>query len=140
WDRALGGGSAAECTELARAALADGSLVATDPGFTTIIANGVLVLADHQEALPVWEAAMDEAHRRGSLFAVCGVNLWRGWTWLEHGELGEAEDSPRQALEQTVLVEQDGAGMAYVVAFLARVLIERGDLAAARAVLAAPGR
>ncbi len=84
---------------------------------------------------------MDEAHRQGSAFAVCGVDLWRGWTWLQRGELAEAEDALRRALEETVLVEeQDGAGMAYVTAFLARVLLETGDLAGARAVMANPGR
>ena len=83
---------------------------------------------------------MAEAHRVGSAFAVCGVDLWRGWTWLQRGELAEAENSLRSALEGTLLVEdQYGVGMAYVSAFLSRVLLERGDLAAARAALANRG-
>jgi DNA-binding CsgD family transcriptional regulator len=137
WDWAMGGGSAAECAELALEALAGGELIAADPGFLAIAANSVLALADRDEALDVWDATMREAQRQGSLFAVCGVNLWRGWTWLARGELAEAEDSLREAIEQTVLIEeQDGPGMAYVVAFLARVLIARGDLPGARAALA----
>ena len=141
WDRALRGGTAPECADLALAALADGSLIAADPGFMAIVATTVLVLADRDEALDAWDAAMDEAHRLGSAFAVCGVDLWRGWTWLQRGELAEAEDALRRALEETVLVEeQDGAGMAYVTAFLARLLLETGDPAGARAAMSEPGR
>jgi hypothetical protein len=140
WDWAMRGGSAGACAELASAALADGTLIAADPGFMTIVAAGVLVLADQDEVLAVWEAAMAEAHRVGSAFAVCGVDLWRGWTWLQRGELAEAENSLRAALEGTLLVEdQYGVGMDYVSAFLSRVLLERGDLAAARTALANRG-
>ena len=137
WDWALSGGNAQDCAEYALACLADGELITQDPGFMTIIANSVLVLADRDEALWVWDSSMAAARRVGSVFAVCGVHLWRGWTWLQRGELAEAEASLWEAHEETVLVEeQDGAGMAYVVGFLARVLIERGDLAGARSVLA----
>jgi DNA-binding CsgD family transcriptional regulator len=140
WDWALRGGTADACAELASAALADGTLVAADPGFMTIIAVGVLVLADRDGALASWEAAMAQAHRVGSVFAVGGVDLWRGWTWLQRGELAEAEDSVRRALEATMLVgDRHGAGMAYVSAFLSRTLLERGDLAGARAALATRG-
>ncbi len=140
WDWAMRGGTADACAELACAALADETLIAADPGFMTIIAAGVLVLGDRDETLAVWEAAMAEAHRVGSAFAVCGVDLWRGWTWLQRGELAEAETSLRSALEGTLLVEdQYGVGMDYVSAFLCRVLLERGDLAGARTALANRG-
>ena len=42
--------------------LADGWLIALDPGFMALVAGGVLVLADRDEALRVWEAAMSAAH------------------------------------------------------------------------------
>jgi DNA-binding CsgD family transcriptional regulator len=140
WDWALAGGSAQECSELALAVLADGALVAADPGFGAIIAGGVLGLADRDEALGVWDAAMSEAHRLGSLRTVCIVNIWSGWTWLQRGELAEAEDALRQAHEQIGTLEENGAGTAYVVASLARVLVERGDLPGARAVIGAAPR
>jgi ATP/maltotriose-dependent transcriptional regulator MalT len=64
------------------------------------------------------------------------VHLWQGWTWLQRGELDEAEASLRQAIDESVLAsERDGAGLAYASAFLARVLIERGDLEGAAAAL-----
>lgn len=140
WDWALGGGgSADECAELALAALADGTLIAVDPGFMAGVAAAVLVLADRDEALSVFDAAMDAARRRGSLREVCLVNIQRGWNWLQRGELAEAEGSLGEAFEQIQPLEETGTGMAYVAAFLARVRLERGDLAGARAVLARCG-
>ena len=140
WDWALGGGSARECSEFTRGILADGSLVARYPGFGAAIAGGVLVLADDDAALPVWDAAMTAARQRGSLYSICAVNIWRGWTWLQRGELAEAEASLREAHEQlSDLFEPDSHSVAYGAAHLARVLTERGDLAGARAALATGG-
>ncbi len=137
WDWALRGGSAEECAELALAVLADGRLIALDPGFMTLVPTGVLVLADRDEVLRVGEAAMSSARQRsGSLIVVSSVSVWRGWAWLERGELTEAEDALRQAIEGIGLMgEQNGAGKAYAVGFLSRALIERGELEGARAAL-----
>ena len=136
WDWALRGGTAKQCAELALAVLADGRLVALDAGFMTLVPTGVLVLADRDEALTVCDAAMSSAQQMGSMIAVSSVNVWRGWTWLYRGELAEAEDTLRQGIEGIGLMdEQNGAGMAYAVGFLTRVLIERGDVDGARAAL-----
>ncbi len=141
WDWALGDGTAQECSEFVLAVLADGSLIARDPGFGAAVAGAVLGLADHDEALRVWEEAMSVARRLGSQPYVCSVNLWHGWTWLQRGELGEAETSLREASEQ--LQEgfgDNGPSLAYGAGFLARTLIERGDLDGARTALAGRGR
>ena len=136
WDWALRGGTAEECAELALAVLADGRLIAVDAGFMSLVPTGVLVLADRDEVLTVGEAAMISARQMGSLIGVSSVSVWRGWAWLERGQLAEAEDALRQGIEGIGLMgEQNGAGMAYAVGFLARVLIERGDLEGARAAL-----
>jgi DNA-binding CsgD family transcriptional regulator len=140
WDWALGGGSAQECSEFALAVLADGSLIARDPGFGAAVAGSVLALADHDEALRVWDQAMSAARRLGSQPGACSVNLWRGWTWLQRGELGEAETSLREAGEQ--LQEgfgDNGPSLSYGAGFLARTLIERGNHIGARAALAGLG-
>jgi DNA-binding CsgD family transcriptional regulator/Flp pilus assembly protein TadD len=140
WDWALGDGSAQECSSFALGVLADGSLIARDPGFGAAVAGSVLALADRDEALRVWEETMSVARRHGSQPAVCSVNLWRGWTWLQRGELGEAETSLREATEQ--LKEgfgENGPSPAYGAGFLARTLIERGDHVGARAALASRG-
>ena len=136
WDWALRGGTAQECSELALAVLADGWLITLDAGFMALVAARVLVVADRDEALAVCEAALSAAHQMGSLIGVSSVNVWRGWTWLARGELAEAEAALREGLEGIRLMEeQNGAGMAYAAGFLARVLIERGDLDGARAAL-----
>ena len=137
WDWALGGGSAEECSQFALAVLADGALIARDPGFGAAVAGSVLGLADHDGALRVWEEAMSAARRLGSLPSACSLNLWRGWTWLQRGELGEAESALREASEQ--LQEgfgDNGPSPSYGAGFLGRLLIERGDRAGARAALA----
>ena len=140
WDWALGGGSARECSQFTRGILADGSLIARYPGFGAGIAGGVLVLADDDEALAVWDAAMTVARQHGSLYSTCAVNIWRGWTWLQRGELAEAEASLREAHEQLDdLFEPDSHSVAYGAAHLARALTERGDVAGARAALATHG-
>jgi DNA-binding CsgD family transcriptional regulator len=140
WDWALGGGSALESSEFALAVLADGSLIGRDPGFGGAAAGAVLALADHDESPRVWEEAMSAALRLGSQPSVCSVNLWRGWTWLQRGELGEAETALREASEQ--LQEgfgDNGPSLSYGAGFLARTLIERGDHIGARAALANRG-
>jgi DNA-binding CsgD family transcriptional regulator len=140
WDWALGDGTAEECSQFALALLADGSLIARDPGFGAAVAGSVLGLADHDDALRVWEEAMSAARRLGSQPSVCSLNLWRGWTWLQRGELGEAETALRDGSEQ--LQEgfgDDGPSPSYGAGFLARLLIERGDRAGARAALASRG-
>ena len=136
WDWALGGGCAEECSDFASAVLADGSLIARDPGFSATVAGGVLALADHDEAPRVWEEAMSASRRVGSQPYVCSVNLWRGWTWLRRGELHEAETSLREAGDQ--LQEgfgSNGPSLAYGAAFLAETLVERGDFVGARLAL-----
>jgi DNA-binding CsgD family transcriptional regulator/tetratricopeptide (TPR) repeat protein len=141
WNRALTGDPAERCLALARAALADGVLAAVDPGFMAIVAVGVLALADADDAVAGWEASLRGAQRNGSLFAVTGVHLWQGWTWLQRGELEEAGDSLRLAIEETERYNAEwDVGMAYACGFLARVLLERGDVAGAEAVLARTGR
>ncbi|HWC24047.1 MAG TPA: AAA family ATPase [Flexivirga sp.] len=140
WDWALGGGSAQECSDFALAVLADGSLLARDPGFGAAVAGAVLALADHNEALPVWDEAMSASRRLGSQPSVCSVNLWRGWTWLRRGELHEAETSLREANEQLQQgFGNNGPSLAYGAAFLTQTLIERGDFAGARRALARRG-
>jgi DNA-binding CsgD family transcriptional regulator len=140
WDWALGGGAARECSEFALALLADGSLIARDPGYGAAIACSVLALADRDEALRVWEEAMEASRRLGSQPYVCSVNLWRGWTWLQRGELAEAETALRDASEQLQEGFGDGGpSLAYGAGFLGRTLIEKGDLAGARTALAGRG-
>ncbi len=140
WDRALTGDSADACAASALDALAGGVLLRSDPSFMNLLAAAVLVLADRDEALEVWAAAIAEGHARGSRMTVNGVHLWHGWNWLQRGALAEAEDSLWRYVRATEL--RDGVrevGMAYACGFLSRVMVERDDLDGARRIAARSG-
>lgn len=136
WDWALHGGRADDCAELALNALADGTLAEVDHNFMAIIASSVLILADRDEGLEGYDAAMSAARRYGSPGEIYIANTSMGGAWLERGELAEATRALEDAFEQIQLLEEDGSGMAYTAGFLARVRLERGDLAGARKMLA----
>ena len=121
--------------------MADGALIGRDPGLSVALLGGVLVLADDDEPLRVWEAVLGIARQDGSMYAVCTATLYRGWTWLERGELAEAEASLLEAHQQifAMLGPQGGLGAPHAAAHLARVLIERGELDQAAAVLESGG-
>ena len=141
WDLALGGGTSAECSRLALDLLADGLLLARDPGFGAAVAGAVLGLADHEETARVWEEAMASSRRLGSQPYICSVNLWRGWTSLQRGELPAAEAALREANTQLQAGFGDnGPSLAYGAGLLGRTLVERGDLEGARRVLSVRGR
>jgi DNA-binding CsgD family transcriptional regulator len=65
-----------------------------------------------------------------------GIQLWRGWTLLHLGEIAEAEESLRQAVEnEASWTLHTGQGVTYTSATLARALVERGDVEGARLAL-----
>ena len=72
-------------------------------------------------------------HRKGSLIGVLTVHLWRGYTLMRRGELAEAEESFRSAADEMVAWGTPPQLLAYPAALLTEILVERGDLAGARA-------
>lgn len=129
-------GPADACAELSLAALAGGDLIAADNGLLATVAITNLVFADREEAVDWWEVARRDAHRHGSVFAISSLSLWWGFTQYWRGELGEAERSLRAALGELELWGYgEQQAQIYCDAFLAAVLRERGDLAAARRAL-----
>jgi DNA-binding CsgD family transcriptional regulator len=140
WDLAVAGGSAVECIHLATDALADGTLMAKDTGFTSVVAASVLALADRDDVLDLWETALRVGHSRGFQLTVGAVYLWQGWTRLRRGDLAGADD----ALRQYVMASEpraggETAGSAYGMACLTRLRIEQGDHGGAAAALARSG-
>ncbi len=131
WDRALTDGSAAGCAALALEALDDDELVAEN-AFLAAAAVAALILAESDRAFEALDGIEAEGHRHGSHFAVNVAHYWRGRAWLSRGELLDAEASLRKAIEVARLWEGD---VSWEVSELARVLVERGDLAAAREAL-----
>ena len=135
-DWAVSGGSASECCELAGAALADGILVAADPAPMGTVAGGVIDLAGLDEALAIYEAASAEAHRSGSMLALAGIYVCQGAAWLVRGELAEAEAALQLANGAVDPWSAAPAEVSYGSASMVQLLVERGDLAHARTLLA----
>jgi DNA-binding CsgD family transcriptional regulator len=143
---AMDGGDSEECAALALRALAGGDLIEADNGGGPLIAAIiVLALADRDEALEACDAALADAHGRGSLFAAAAGHLFRGLTLLRRGELADAEEMLRTGLDEVRMWGPAAAplypGMAVPLrmvvsaAFLSEVLLERGDLDGARSAL-----
>lgn len=133
WDWAQHGGPAGPVCALARSALEGGELLAAD-GLMPLVATMPLVVADLDEALDSWEAQRAEAHRKGSLMRVGGVHLWSGFTQYLRGDLVEAEAELRAAQDVIVSWGMPAEGV-WVPPVLAVVLVERGEIEAARVLL-----
>jgi len=133
---AYAGGPSDTCAELALGALAGGELIAADSALLGTVAITTLALADRDEALDGWDAALGEAHRHGSLGAKTAISLWRGFTLLRRGELVESEESLRNAADELALwgFGEDVGGL-QCAALLADVLRDQGRLADARSEL-----
>ena len=133
WNWAECAGPSDRVCALARAALDGGELLAQD-GLMPMAAAVTIALADLDEAVDVWDAQRVEAHRKGSVFRISGVQLWSGYTHYLRGELGEAESELR-ASQETLALWGMPAQLQWTAPFLAEVLLERGELAEARTLL-----
>jgi DNA-binding SARP family transcriptional activator len=139
WTQA--GGHVDDVVPQAFRALAGGDLQARDPNLLTLAALLPLIVGDRDEALRLFDLGMVEAHRRGSLFAVTGMYLWRGFSLFWRGDLIDAEEELRASFDQA---ESWGYGpdtLQWNAAHLSWCLTERGDLQEARtALMRAPER
>lgn len=123
-----------DCVRLALAALQEGRLIDADHGLIDIPAVVVLGYAEHPAGLEYLQSGLAVARRSGSVYAAAGTLLWLIALHLWRGELLEAEAF---ALEASDLLAgwRNDEGPDYAAAFLAHVLVERGDLRGAHAVL-----
>ncbi len=133
--RALTGEHADACVPLARAALADGTLIDADPGLFPVAAITVLVMADLDEALVEWDRLRERAHRGGSLLGILTVGLWRGFTLLWRGELLDAEESLTGVDQDFISWGLVQSSETYVPAFLGLIRALRGEFDSARTTL-----
>src|SRR5262249_8627863 len=132
---ATGGAGAERRAALAERALAGDVLIEADPGLFPVPALMVLTMADRDEAVAGWEKLRALAHRRGSLVGVLSVNLWSGRTLLWRGDLRDAQDRLEAANEQFAEWGRTRSRETYGPSFLGAVLLRRGDIAGARAIL-----
>ena len=97
WEMVGSDGTAAQCAELALAALAGGRLLAADPALMPFPAILSLVVADRPEAVEIFRGMVADAHRHGSLLSAGSALLWCGYGELRRGDLAAAEESVRAA-------------------------------------------
>jgi DNA-binding SARP family transcriptional activator/DNA-binding CsgD family transcriptional regulator len=135
------GGHVDEVVALSLAALAGGQLSERDPNLLTLAALLPMIVGDRDEALQIFDLAMIDAHRQGSLFAITGMYLWRGFTLLWRGDLVDAEEQLNTAFDQAETWGYGPDTLQWNAAHLSWCLTERGDLAGARrALMRAPER
>jgi DNA-binding NarL/FixJ family response regulator len=128
WESVCSDGTAAESAELALAALEGGRLRAADPDLIPFAATVALVVADRPEEAEIWEDAVEEAHRHGSLLTASSTHLWLGYSLLRRGDLVAAEEALLEADEAFSLWGHDSYANANSRSVLVDVLRERGRL------------
>jgi DNA-binding SARP family transcriptional activator/DNA-binding CsgD family transcriptional regulator len=133
---AYGGGHVDDCVRLGLEALSGRGLIEDDPNLLTLAAVNPLIYGDRDEALTIFDQMMGDAHRRGSLYQVAGVYLWRGFTLFWRGDLTDAEELTRSAFDQALQWGYGPDTLQWNAGILAGVLTQRGDLAGARQALA----
>ena len=135
------GGHVDEVVALAAQALEGGELMQLDPNLLTLAGLLPMIVGDRDEALQAFDTAMLDAHRRGSLFAVTGVYLWRGFTLFWRGDLVDAEEELTTSFDQAEIWGYGPDTLQWNAAHLSWCLTERGKLAEARqALMRAPER
>jgi DNA-binding CsgD family transcriptional regulator len=129
---------AAVAVSLARRALAGGTLLKQRiENLAFVVPTQVLAMADLDEALVIYEDALAEAHRRGSIFAF--AKAFRAQTFLWRGDLAEAETECREAYAASEAWGTPARFSVLLAAFLADALMEQGKLDDAAIALARTG-
>ena len=131
---ARAGAPAAVAVPLARRSLAQGTLVKAEiSAYPFVVPAQVLAMADLDEALAIYDDALAEAHRRGSIFAV--TKGFRAQTSVWRGDLAEAEAEAREAFAASEAWGTTARFSLLLAAFLADALMEQGKLDDAAAAL-----
>jgi DNA-binding CsgD family transcriptional regulator len=133
---ARAGAPAAVTVALARRALADGTLARTEIFPAAFVAACmVLAMADRDEALAIYDEALAEAHRRGSILTFGVTKVFRAQTFVLRGDLTEAEAEGREAFAASEAWGTTARASVYLAAYLAEALMEQGKLDEAAAAL-----
>ena len=119
-----------QSVEYARRSL-DGGILQRGNTVAFHYAAFTLAMADYfADALDAYDASLADARRRGDPFAAAPVHVFRGYTKARMGDLAEAIDDLRQAVDLALAVENQAA-YPYATAFLAQTLLDAGDVEAA---------
>jgi DNA-binding CsgD family transcriptional regulator len=133
WEVLIAGTDRARAVRLARFALGDGGLLHHDSGLLWVVAAVVQDMAE-EGGVDVWDSALAEAHTNGSVMTALAAHLWRGHLLWQQGNLREAYESFLLSGEQSQAWGSE-IGRPYDAAFSVGVLLDRGDVVAARARL-----
>jgi DNA-binding CsgD family transcriptional regulator len=130
------GAPAAVVVPLARRSLAEGTLITTEISAGAFVPPCmVLAMADLDEALTIYDSALAEAQRRGSVFTVAATKVCRAQTFVLRGDLAEAEAEARDAISASEAWGTTARTSVYLAAYLAEALMEQGKLDEAAAAL-----
>ena len=112
--------------ELARRALAPGNLLASGSIAFYYAVNVLPKTGLLDEAVSIFDQAIAQARRRGDIFNVAFMLMWRGYWQTRRGDLRAAVADLREALDLSVA---HGMLVAwpYNIGFLAQALLEQGD-------------
>ena len=129
------GAARAEATALAERALASGAFDDADELLFCVAAPFTLTVAGRfAEASEAFGLAISAAQRQGNLLNLAALPLYRGFLRLQLGELLAAEEDIRPF--DDVAFEDMPIFRTYRAGFLAELLLERGEIAAAEAAVA----
>jgi DNA-binding CsgD family transcriptional regulator len=120
--------------ELARRALAPGNLLASGSIVGYYAVNVLAKSGLLDEAVSIFEHAVAQARRRGDVFNVAFMLMWRGKWQTDRGDLRAAVADLREALD---LCAAHGMLVAwpYTIGFLAQALLEQGEVDEAARVI-----
>jgi DNA-binding CsgD family transcriptional regulator len=127
---------AAGAVTLARRALAEGALVRTEMSSQAFVPPCmVLAMADLDDALAIYDDALAEAHRRGSIITFATTKTVRAQAFVLRGDLAEAEAEGREAFAAAEAWGTTTRASVYLAAILGEALMEQGKLNEAAAAL-----
>jgi DNA-binding CsgD family transcriptional regulator/tetratricopeptide (TPR) repeat protein len=133
---ARAGAPAAVAVPLARRALAEGALVRAEMSSAAFVPPClVLAMADLDDALAIYDDALTEAHRRGSIITFATTKAFRAQAYVLRGDLAEAETEGREAFAAAEAWGTTTRASVYLAAILAEALMEQGKLDEAGAAL-----
>src|SRR4029453_4944456 len=113
--------------ELARRALAPGNLLASG---SIAFYYAAMVLPQSgllDEAVSIFDQAVAQARRRGDIFNVAFMLMWRGYCQTRRGDLRAAVADLREAIDLCVARGMRVA-WPYAIAFLVVALLEQGEV------------
>jgi len=112
--------------ELARRALASGNLLASGSVAFLYAVNALFRSGLLDEAVPIFNQAIVQAHRRGDIFNLAYLLLWRGKCQTDRGDLRAAVADLREAIDLSV-AHGTSVAWPHIIGFLAHALLEQGE-------------